>query len=93
MPKQIVNQLNQMVHIDDVIKSLKMISTAQYKSDGPDAKPHENYEKKYRRESVSQKIAYLFGIILRNGQSGKNRSFVVHNLPALSLNSTCFLKL
>jgi hypothetical protein len=59
-----------MVQIDAVIKSLKIISTVQYRSEGLDAKLRENRRKKYSRESVSQKIAYHFGIILRYGQSG-----------------------
>jgi hypothetical protein len=37
-----------MVQIDAVIKLLKMISTVQYRSDGYDAKPHENCDKKYK---------------------------------------------
>jgi hypothetical protein len=41
--------INQTVHIDVIIKSLKIISTVQYRSDGRDAKLHQNWEKIQQR--------------------------------------------
>jgi hypothetical protein len=37
-----------------------MISTVQYRSDGPDAKPRENCGKKYSRESVLRHLKASF---------------------------------